>query len=222
MPIARGSGIHQRCGGTGFHRIAFNFNEAMKPLLASNSLPAWQTERVEKLHRACLSVQSAVNRGEYVSRAIYHVSRRLNGRPYKCDPSRRMALANSTMRAIWDTWRKDGMVPAALRLNYYSGNRIIYAPLLIRFLNFCAEWHWKTYKAAWAAFCVCENQKLSYGTLLRYLPEKCFKEFRRRHKSICRAQLEISRLRERYIAEIRERLPDRPPCRFRNRESDVQ
>lgn len=100
-----------------------------EPRHFSNQTSGWQAERALKLHRACLSVQVAVRRGENVGRAIYRVSRRLNGRPFKCDPSRCVALSAKTMRRIWDAWRHGGEVPAAFKLNWNPRRRARLNPI---------------------------------------------------------------------------------------------
>jgi hypothetical protein len=196
----------------------------MKPPRQSSNLTSdWQAERAAKLHRACLSVQAAVQRGEKLGRSLYRVSRRLNGQPYKCDPSRRVALSAITMRRIWDVWRRGGEVPAALRLNYSFANRIVYAPLLIRFVNFCADRDLKNFKAAWAALGQREaGLKISYDTLRRNLPTGCFKEFHRCKQAIRQAQFEIGKLRVRFAAEIQQHWPQKPVHRHRQRKSDFQ
>jgi hypothetical protein len=67
----------------------------MKTLQASKSIP-WQTERANRLQRACQTIKAAIQRGEKISRAIRRAARSRNGRKYKSDPSRRLALTAST------------------------------------------------------------------------------------------------------------------------------
>jgi hypothetical protein len=207
MPIARGSGIHQRCGGTGFHRIAFNFNEAMKPLLASKSLPAWQIERAEKLQRACQTIKAAIQRGEKISKTIQRVSRRLHGRSYKSDPARRIALAPGTLRCMWDKWKLGGEIPTAFILKYYTQKQYIIRPLLLLFLEFCLANRSASVRQAWQKFS--KNKRysrqvsgISYAQVLSRFPVADFYLAQAQLQAIEAANGELDKIRFHAIAHI--------------------
>ena len=90
----------------------------MKPLQTSKSTPAWQTEHSAIALRACLRVKAAIARGETFTRALQIVSRYYHGRPYSCEPSRRLKLAPKTLMGIYYLWQGNDENPAALKLNY--------------------------------------------------------------------------------------------------------
>jgi hypothetical protein len=188
----------------------------MKTLPASNKIPAWQSERAyKKLQRACLRIKAAIQRGEPITRTIRRVARSMNGKPYRCDPSRRLALSPASLRRFWDKWRRGGEVPAAFALNYFPSHRIVYASLLIQFVNLCTAREFRNFKTAWQVFCAPgrRGKKPTYDTLLRNLPPGCFKTFRCQWKIIRQAQMKIARARLNFIAKILESVPERAPRR---------
>jgi hypothetical protein len=52
---------------------------------------------------------------------------------------------------------------------------------------------------------------ISYSQLCYFFPGRHFAELQGQLKAIATAQIEIGKLRLQFIAEIRRRLPDRPP-----------
>lgn len=189
----------------------------------------WQHQREQILHRACQGVQTRIEHGEKPRKAFRRVSRNCDGRRYKCDPKRRLALAESTLRAHYRKWRKSGEVPAAFRLHYRPRRLVFTAPVLIRFLNFIVENPQRSRRQAWRKFARLGGNfgsgrragkplKISVSQLCYNFPASWFSQIRTEQKVIGLAQKNIVAIRLTCIAKIRERFPDRPPRRRVKRE----
>ncbi len=194
---------------------------------------AWQIERAAILHRACQGIRAAVSSGKGIQRKICQVSRRLNGRPFKCDPSRRLCLSAQTMRRVWDAWRRGGEVPAARRLQYRVRRPRLSASLLIRFADFCSRVQQPSLKAAWQNFAARGGNfgrgrragnplKITYGQICHHFPAAVFYRMKQHLKTIQAEQVALGGLRLKTNAEIRERLPDVPARPRVKRETDFQ
>jgi hypothetical protein len=205
----------------------------MKSLLASKLIPAWQIERERKLHRACLSVQAAIQRGEQKLRFIRRVARRCNNRNFRSDPARRMALTAGTLLRLFRVWQKNGEVPSAFRLNYTKRSPIITAPVLIRFIEFSTRQQFPSMKSAWQKFSArggnfgCGRRsnkpvKISYGMARYYFPAAKFSKLQEQLEKIAQAQNTLAWLRLDFQAEIITLLPERAPRRRVKKESDFQ
>jgi hypothetical protein len=178
---------------------------------------------MKKLQRACLRIKAATASGKPIQKTIRRVAHSLNGRPFRCDPTRKLALSPMTLRRLWDAWRRGGEVPAVFRLNYGTPTRRVSATVLVRFVNFAmAHDELSTFAAAWRAFCRRKGNAgpglfrgnplvLGYDTLQRNLPRGFFAGVRRNRKAIRTAQRELSRARISALAYIITRVPAKLP-----------
>ena len=193
----------------------------------------WQTERANKLNRACQCVKAAILRGENISKAIRCVARSYDGRMFKSDPARRLALSAATLRRLWDMWKRGGEVPAAFKLHYRARRPFIPAPLLVRFVEFCASNHLASMKTAWDKFSArggsfgrgqhaSKPLTISYGQVCYHFRAADFYLMQGEQKTIQSAQTRLAQLRLKVIADVRHRLPDRPPRRRVKPETDFQ
>lgn len=196
----------------------------MKPS-ASNSIPAWQIEREQTLHRICQHIKARIARGQSRFKAVKIFSRRRNGRPLKSDPARKCAISGGTLSRHYRTWLRAGETPSAFRLRFFPNARRIPAPVLVRFVNFIADRDFPSLRAAWETFCKRGGNygpgrvrgrrlNLGYHSLRWNLPRGCFRELKRCRTVLRQTQQEIAVLRERTIADIRARVPDRLPRRI--------
>jgi hypothetical protein len=194
----------------------------MNLLPASNQIPAWQIERARKLHRACLSLQSAIRRGETKSKALRRVARNFNGRKFKSNPARHMALCAGSLKRLFKVWQRGGEVPSALIIQYHPRRTDLPAPLLVRFVEFCACISPPNLKAGWQKFSSCRGSfgpgrrahqplKTSYQKIRYHLAAAGMFPLLAQLRAIAKAQTAAAVLRFGIIAELRRRLPDRPP-----------
>jgi len=194
----------------------------MKHSPVSKQIPAWQIERAAKLHRACQRIQAAIARGEKVTRVIRRVAARANGKRYRSAPGRQLALSFVTLRRAWDVWRRNGQLPASLRVHYRSEPSIT-APVLVRFSSFCANQQFPSLQQAWHVFIAQPGSfgkgrrfrplVISYSQLCRYFPAATFYSMQSHLKAIHREQAALNDLRLRTIAELNQRLPTHLPRR---------
>jgi len=191
----------------------------MKPL-PSKSNSAWQDERANRLQRACRRLQSAIQGGKPIQKAIRRVARNLNGKPFRCDPSRRLALSPASLRRHWDKWKRSGEVPAAFALKYTASRSAIAAPVLVRFTEYCSRTCHKSMRAAWLKFCARGGNagpgqrqgkplKISFDQLYHNFPAAGFYQLQSHLKAIAAAQLALWQDKIRIISDVRRRLPDR-------------
>lgn len=187
----------------------------MKTAPASKSIPAWQTERAAKLQRACKSIKAAIQRGEKIGRAIRRVSRRIDGRPYKSDPCRRLALSPATLRRLWDRWNRTGELPAAFKLNYFVHRLWMPRELLIRFAKYCADHRLPSLKQAWLNFSLkhgnARARQFSYNQLVYVFPSATFNRLQGFLKASEMAEAGSRQLLFKTIADITDRMPLRAP-----------
>ena len=126
-----------------------------------------------------------------------------------------------------------GESPSVFRLNYVANNQRIPATILVRFVELCAKQEFNSFREAWETFCRRggnagpgrvngKKLKLGYHALHWNLPTGCFAEFKRRWKTIRKAQRQIGMLRINYTAEIRAHVPDHLPRRRTKRGLDFQ
>ena len=197
----------------------------MKSLPVSKAIQ-WQTEKANKLQRACHSIQTAIERGQPIQRTIRRVARSLDGRPFKCEPARRLALSSASLRRAWDKWKRSGEVPAAFKLNFRSRPPYGPRPLLIRFVEFCSGNQLPSLKAAWQKF---SNRRqnaramgITYGQLCYHFRAADFYLLQAHLKTIETAQAALTNLRFKLIGEITNRLPERAPRRRLKPGTDFQ
>jgi hypothetical protein len=192
----------------------------MKTLPASKS-NQWQTERAAKLQRACEQIRRAIASGKPVGKTIRRVARRLNGRPYRCNPSRRLKLHPVTLRRIWDAWRRGGEVPAVFKLNFYRQPSALTAAVLVRFTDFVCASHHRSMRAAWQRFCARPGafkasdrrekkvRKVTYDMVCHNFGAANFYRLQGALKAMHAAQINLAKERLDISASIRNRLPDR-------------
>jgi len=200
------------------------------PVISSRD---WQREREKRLHQICSRIKARLANGQSLNKACRVFSRRWSGKPFKSDPSRRYALNVSSVYRHYRAWLRAGELPSAFRLKFFPTSRRIPATVLVRFVELCAKQEFPSFRAAHQAFCRrggnsgpgrCNGHrlKLGYHSLYWNLPKSCFAEFKHCWKTIRQAQRKIAELRFGLIAEIRARVPDRPPRRRVKREVDFQ
>jgi hypothetical protein len=199
----------------------------MKFLHASKQIPTWQAERANKLHRACRRIQSAVAGGKKITKALRQVSRSYHRRALKSDPARRLQLTPPTLRRHFKMWNSSGQTPAALILKYRARPPYIPRPLLIRFVEFCAGNRLPSVKVAWQKYStrkqnVRQGQGISYGQVCYSFSAADFYRIQKQLKAIETARAKLDQLRLKAIADITERLPERPPRRRVKKESNFQ
>ena len=182
--------------------------------------PDWQSERAAIVHRACQSVQRLVDARHSVAVATRRTAARFAGRPFKCDPSRRLALSALTLRRAWNKWRMAGQVPSALRQQFRPVNSTVSALVLCQFIDLCAKRPWPSLAAAWTQFSraggvVTRGRRLgapvgiTYSQAARYFPAAHFRQLQAELVTIQKAGVELNRLRLAFQAGIRSRLPDK-------------
>lgn len=184
----------------------------------------WQNERAKLLHRACLSLQAAIQSGQPVCKTLRRISRRYHGRSFRSDAAgRTLRLSPLTLRRQWNAWRRGGQVPSAIRLGYRtpSNTRLIPAPILIRFMEFYASRRFPNLTVAWKQFVARGNRHgrgrgLSIEQVRRQLPVAAFYQIQHTLREIEAEQIKLARLRLQITADLRRRLPDRVnPARTR-------
>ena len=196
-------------------------------LQTTSQIPAWQAERANKLHRACHRIQNAIAGGEKITRVLRRVSRSYHRRALKSDPARRLQLTPPTLRRHFKSWNRNGQTPAALILKYRARPPYIPRPLLIRFEEFCASNRLPSVKVAWQKFSARkqnarQGQGISYGQVCYSFSAADFYLMQKQLKVIEAAQTKLDQLRFKAIADIVDRLPERPPRRRGKRELGFQ
>lgn len=189
----------------------------MKSPQFHKQLPVWQIERAKKLQRCCQTIKAAIQRGERIGRVIRRLSRRHHGRCFKCDPARRLALTEGTLRRMWDKWNP-GENPTAFRLNYFSKPSAVPAAVLVGFAIFCSGMPQRSFASAWNLFC---NQKkpvkraakslnpanYSVDQIRHRFPVGTYRLMQSQLEAIATAGMELARLRAKAISDIHNRVP---------------
>jgi hypothetical protein len=174
-------------------------------------LPQWQTERLAVLQRACKAIKAAVASGEKISHAIKLQSRRYDGQPFRCDPGRRLRLRPGTLRQLWDKWKKAGETPAVFDLKFSPQSTAMTAPILIRFVHYCAGCPSTSLRAAWLNFCATpkDSESLpSYNVLARHFSKLHFHELQKLLAAAHAAKADLEILKHKIIADLRRRMPE--------------
>ncbi len=186
----------------------------------------WCIERAQILHRACQGLNRRLASGEKPGLAFRVVSHSYNGHAYKCDPKRRVKLAESTLRNLYKKWKRGGEVASVFRLHYQTPQSVLTAPILIRFLKFFCEHPQRSRRQAWRNFARLGGNfgpgrrsgkplRISYGQLHHNFPASYFQQIRVQQDALESARSNIAVLTQKFIAEIRVRFPDRPPRRLK-------
>lgn len=185
---------------------------------ASNPTSQWQSERSQRLLRACLSIKAAIQRGEQIGRVIHRIARRHNEKRFKSDSSRNLALSAKTMRRLWDDWKRCGESPGAFKLRYHLRTPCIPRPLLIRFVVFCATHRLPSVREAWQRFSKIkvnarQADGISYGQVCYSFTAADFYRMQAELRTIERARAALNGIRLKAIANATARLPIRTPRR---------
>jgi len=182
----------------------------------------WGRELAQTKHSICRTIARGVQSGLKVRPQARRAARRWNGKPYRCDPTRKFSLSQTTIVRAWYRWQRGGQVPAAVRLQFNGSAHAMPALMLVRFVTFCAEADWTSQRAAWRAFIrqpgafargprpAKHNRRYSFGTVRRHFPFAAFRALQAARKAEAAARHERAVLLVQTSAEIRRRLPDRP------------
>jgi len=165
-----------------------------------------------------------INHGERSQKSFRRVAKYYDGRSFKCNPKRHLSLSEQTLRRAFARWKHGGELPAAFRIDYQPRRPAITAPVLVRFTNYCASQQLPSVKSAWQKFSArggsfgrgqhaSKPLKISYGQLRYHFPAADFYLMQGELKAIQAAQTKLAQLRLKVMADIRRRLPDRPPRR---------
>ena len=202
------------------------------PRHSSNSIQ-WEAERAQKLQYEFAKTRRAIAAGKPVGKSLRGLARRLNGRPCRCDPERRIKLSAATVRRLWDDWRRGGEVPAAFKLNFYRHPTALTAHVLVRFADYISASQHRSMRAAWQKFCARPGafghsrrkgnlRGVSYDMLCHTFHAANFYLIQQHLKTIQTAQINLARARLAVIADLRNRLPDRPTRRRVKRENTFE
>jgi hypothetical protein len=195
--------------------------------LPNKSTPPWQIERAGKLHRACLRIEAARARGEKICKYVLRTARRYNGRPFKCDPARRMRLCTSSLWRLYRKWRRSGKVASALILKYCKRPPYVPRLFMLRFVDFCASHRIRSMNGAWQEFSklkknVPQAKSISYGQVRYFFSGEAFQSLQLPMKEREAADARLTTVLWEIKADITNRLPERPPRRRVKHETDFQ
>jgi len=194
----------------------------------SGSLPAWQIERANRLHRLFERVQKAGEAGRSFSQATKNFVWRWHGRGFRCDPDRKVQFGRVTLERLFQVWQRGGRVPSALFIRYKPAGPAIPAPVVCRFIECCARFRFPSLKTAWDEFSsrrgwirsgrlAGKAAPFSYGQVVYYFSGARFRALQSAQRDIEQSQARLARLRLSLLAEVRRRLPDIPQRRRRTR-----
>jgi hypothetical protein len=194
-------------------------------------LPKWQIERANRLHRICSSITTRTARGQNKRKLVQWFAWYWKCRSYKCDPSRPLHFSVGVINRALRTWEHGGQVPSALLLKYTPRRSVFTSPMLVRFVNFIANCPQPSMKEAWRKFArrggnfgpgrrAGKPLKITYGQLQYSFPAANFYLLRAQQRAMETAQANADALQRKFIAEICEWFPDRPPRRRIKRETD--
>ncbi len=161
--------------------------QAPPPLAAS-----WMLERARVLHGICLRIDRQHEaQGVPLRRAFNQAAKRLQGRCYRCDKGRSLALSAASLRRIYYRWSQARSVEC-LVLGYRATSRASLKPATVRqFLRFAVQagvWSFLTAYGLLMARGKTQGRKLpSYATLLRAIPAKVRARITAEHKRRRRA-----------------------------------
>ena len=176
-------------------------------------IPAWQIERTAILQRACKAIKSAVASGAKISHAINLQSRRRHGRPFKCDPARRLRLRPGTLRQLWDKWKRAGETPSVFDLKFSPQSVALTTPVLVRFIHYCASCPNKSLRAAWLNFsaapgAACGQSALaSHEVVARHFSKLHFHQLQRLLAEVNASKADLEIFKHQIIDGLRRRLP---------------
>lgn len=112
----------------------------------------WQKERATRLHRLCNWIETKVSQGKKVRPLTRLAARRWNGKPFRCDPSRKLTLSAGRLATLFYQWLGAGKTPESVALHYNPSNRrIVSRREIARFVRHAAAPGTFTFAAAFAA-----------------------------------------------------------------------
>lgn len=116
------------------------------------SCGAWQKEREAILQRLCQRIEDQVSQGKKVRPLIWRAARRWNGKPFRCDPSRTLALSPGGFNKLFYNWRRNGRTAQSFALKFNPANRRPVTPQQVtRFVRHASQPGTFTFAAAFAA-----------------------------------------------------------------------
>lgn len=191
-----------------------------RSLLQHKSVVTWKGERENILQSICKSIARQVSHGEKVRPLIHRAASRWNGKPFRCDPKRKLVLSAARLLNLYYHWKRSAELPSAFRFRYVGTAPTVPAAVLCRFIEFCAAMRWPSMKAAWTAFARRKGSfrngqrksrvRFTYQQALRYFPASKFRALQTQLVARANAEIELGRLRLQYCFKIRECHPDRP------------
>lgn len=199
-------------------------------------LPAWQIEYATRLHSICTAIAARQAKGGKLSRGLRVFARRWNGKPYRCDPSRRFRLSAKSLERAYGKWRNGGGVPSAIRLNYKpDATSKVTAPVLRAFVS---ALFLPSVNSGVEAYRLLQARRrraghlpgtgkgrrpsarklngVSYSTLLRHLPAGVTRKIPRLRLQVTQAERSFAQLRFEIEAQALATLPAQPKRHRRN------
>jgi hypothetical protein len=177
--------------------------------------PAWQREHQQTVLRICILIAARLQKGESISRCVRRYSKRWNGKPFECDPSRKFQLSQETIRRAFWKWRRGGEVASAVALQYQPAIASkVTAPVLRSFIT---ALFLPSVRSCVEAFRLLEARRrraghlpgtgrgrrakaksldgVCYSTLLRHLPTGLARRIRSARRAAAEAERALSQLR---------------------------
>ena len=192
-----------------------------KSLFSKTSNSGWQREHGEIIHQTCLRVKKLVAAGHPIQKTIRRVARGLNGKPFKCDPSRRLKLSPQSLRRWWDIWRRGGEVAAAVRLKFAAFIKPVPVQVLRRFVEYCGQRCHRSLSDAWRSF-LARGTRVGRGRgvrmpvevsdyqLRKYIPTPVFKTLQSALKDVEAAEARLQEVKFAAIQGVLNQVPTRP------------
>jgi hypothetical protein len=188
----------------------------------TRKLPAYQLEKARRLHRRFRSAEAGAQRGKPVTKSLRRFAWYWKDRSFRTDPKRKFQFSLATLLRLYRQWQRGGCVVSALYPRYRPAGANIPAPVVCRFMEFCASRLLSSLRDAWNEFSSCpgsfarrrdwrkQTGRFSYGQVQRYFSGADFHTLQTQLTAIGNAQAELARLRAQFTADIRRRLPNRP------------
>jgi hypothetical protein len=139
----------------------------------SRTIPAWQVERANRLHRKFKRCESAMQRGKSLNSCFRYFAWYWSGEHYRSDPSKLVRFSRGSLRRLFYQWRKHGCTPECLYLRFSAGRRALSVSALLAFVEFCTANQFPSLQLALKGFRKTHAGPLahfSYRSVYRYFP----------------------------------------------------
>jgi hypothetical protein len=93
-------------------------------LSAAFQAPAWQRERLHRMHRVLLGIEDRLSLGQTLDKAVRYFVKVNRNRYFHSDPARRIRFSNQTILRLLYIWRAGGKTPESLELHYGRTSKI--------------------------------------------------------------------------------------------------